>query len=88
MHFVEDVFSLGYKDEPDYSKLKFRLVKVLLDNEWVPNHEFDWNRDRNIETSLNKLENASQISDESRMELLVRVDELEQSQDEGVSAVI
>jgi serine/threonine protein kinase len=31
--FVEQIFALGFKDEPDYAKLKFCLVKVLLEND-------------------------------------------------------
>jgi hypothetical protein len=34
--FVEDVYSLKYDEEPDYSKLRFMLLKALLERDQVP----------------------------------------------------
>lgn len=41
--FIEEVFNLGFEDTPDYDKLRFYLVKGVLDLNETPNKEFDWN---------------------------------------------
>jgi hypothetical protein len=42
--FTEEVFKYGFSETPDYSKLKFLLSKVLLDQDITPNLFFDWSR--------------------------------------------
>lgn len=41
--FIEDVFQLGFNDTPDYDKLRFLLVKGILNLNETPSKEFDWN---------------------------------------------
>ena len=41
--FISEVFSLGFEDTPDYDKLRFMLLKILLEINSVPNKKFDWN---------------------------------------------
>ena len=41
--FVSEIFKLQFKETPDYQKLKFLLVKQLLDLNDTPNGVFDWN---------------------------------------------
>lgn len=40
--FMEGIFALEFEDKPDYSKLRFLLVKILLDKDDVPTKIFDW----------------------------------------------
>lgn len=42
--FTKEAFKIGFKEEPDYPKLKFLLKKVLLDRDEVPDMIFDWSR--------------------------------------------
>tara|TARA_B110000305_G_C19177024_1_gene510127 strand:+ start:104 stop:379 length:276 start_codon:yes stop_codon:yes gene_type:complete len=41
--FVTEIFKLQFADTPDYQKLKFMLVKSLLELNDTPNGVFDWN---------------------------------------------
>ena len=41
--FLTEIFKLQFKETPDYQKLKFLLVKELLDLGDTPNGLFDWN---------------------------------------------
>ena len=41
--FVTEIFKLQFADTPDYQKLKFMLVKSLLELNDTPNEIFDWN---------------------------------------------
>lgn len=41
--FVKEVFSLDFEDKPNYEKLRFHLVKTLLDINETPSTEYDWN---------------------------------------------
>jgi len=40
--FAEEIMSYGFDDKPTYEKLKFLIVKSLLDKEICPNLLFDW----------------------------------------------
>jgi hypothetical protein len=42
--FVKEVFSYRYKTEPNYEKLKFHLIGVLLKYEITPDLRFDWSK--------------------------------------------
>lgn len=35
-------YSLKFEEEPEYSKLKFMLQKLQLDNDYLPDLRFDW----------------------------------------------
>ena len=39
---MEAVYKLKFEEEPNYKKLRFLLLKVLLDRNEVPTKEFDW----------------------------------------------
>jgi hypothetical protein len=41
--FIEEVFGLNFEETPDYDKLRFYLVKGMLDLNETPNKEYDWN---------------------------------------------
>lgn len=40
----EHIFSIKFEAEPDYSKIKFMFLQILLDRDLVPTKEFDWNQ--------------------------------------------
>lgn len=44
LEFAEEIYSYGFKDKPDYSKLRFLLTKEILKLNEVPDDVFDWNR--------------------------------------------
>ena len=41
--FAQEIYSLEFKEKPDYAKLRFLLTKVLLDQDLAPSNKFDWN---------------------------------------------
>ena len=41
--FVDNIFNLKFEEKPDYDKLRFYLLKGLLDIDCVPNQSYDWN---------------------------------------------
>ena len=40
--FFRIVFNLKFEEKPDYDKLKFMLIKTLLDSNQTPDKKFDW----------------------------------------------
>jgi hypothetical protein len=40
--YAVEVFKLSFTDEPPYQKLKFILIRALLDLSIEPSIEFDW----------------------------------------------
>ena len=40
----EYIFSIQFDAEPNYSKIKFMFMQILLDRDMVPTKEFDWNQ--------------------------------------------
>ena len=40
--FLNIVFNLKFDEKPDYDKLKFMLIKVLLDSNETPDKKYDW----------------------------------------------
>ena len=46
--FIEDIFKIRFDQEPNYDKLKFHLIKILLDLNETPNKIYDWNKDQKI----------------------------------------
>ena len=44
LQFATEVFSYEFSEEPNYTKLKFLLSKVLLDHSVIPNTNMDWSR--------------------------------------------
>ena len=45
--FAKEIFNIGFKEKPNYKKLRFLLEKNLLDQNMVPNKQYDWNKDLN-----------------------------------------
>ena len=41
--FIKECFSYRFADAPNYEKLRFFLMKVLLDNDEMADNQFDWN---------------------------------------------
>ena len=41
--FAEYVYSLDFAEEPNYNKMKFLILKNILDHNLVPNFKYDWN---------------------------------------------
>ena len=35
-------YKLGYTETPNYDKIKFILIKILLDRNFKPDNKFDW----------------------------------------------
>jgi hypothetical protein len=58
---IEEIFKLGFSDKPDYEKIKFYLLKCLLDINELPNKVFDWNK-RYVKEE--EQENPNQMNDE------------------------
>lgn len=42
--FVENIFNLEYEEMPNYDKLRFMLLKIMLEMNMNPNNEYDWNK--------------------------------------------
>ena len=42
--FVKEIFSYGFKDQPNYSKLKHYLISVILNHNVAPDSKFDWSK--------------------------------------------
>ena len=40
----EYIFSIKFDAEPDYDKIKFMYMQILLDRDMVPSKEFDWSK--------------------------------------------
>lgn len=40
--FMEEAYSIGYDEEPQYGKIIFMLEKVLLDMNCIPDRYFSW----------------------------------------------
>ena len=43
--FMKECFSYRFVDTPNYDKLRFLLMKVLLDNDLQADNQMDWNID-------------------------------------------
>jgi len=43
--FFDDIFALEFESQPNYDKLRFTLVKGLLNLNETPNKVYDWNAD-------------------------------------------
>ena len=41
--FIENIFNLEFDEAPDYDKLRFLLLKGILDLNETPSKEYDWN---------------------------------------------
>lgn len=41
---MNDIFNIGFDERPDYQKIKFHLLKCILDINESPNKQFDWNK--------------------------------------------
>ena len=59
MPFATYIFSLEFKEKPNYNKLRFLLEKNLMERNMVPSNDFDWLNSKKNE------ENDKFISDES-----------------------
>ena len=42
--FVTEIFELSFYDKPDYSRLKFMLVRAMLNENIAPSMVFDWSK--------------------------------------------
>ena len=42
LDFMNEIFSYGFSDAPNYTKLKKLLMKGLIDNGEVMNNIYDW----------------------------------------------
>jgi hypothetical protein len=40
--FIEEIMSYTFDETPNYNKLKFLLTKSLIDQELMPNQDYDW----------------------------------------------
>ena len=47
--FMEEVFSYRFAQTPNYEKLRFMLMKVLLDNNEMVDNKLDWNQGYAVE---------------------------------------
>jgi len=43
--FVTDIFKLDFAETPNYDKLRFTLIKGLLNLNETPNKVYDWNEE-------------------------------------------
>jgi hypothetical protein len=42
--FVEEIYNLRFDEEPNYNKLSFLLVKILMNSNQVPDDQYEWNQ--------------------------------------------
>ena len=40
--FSEAIYNLSFEEKPDYGLLRFFLIKNLMQQDLVPNNDFDW----------------------------------------------
>ena len=40
---MKEIFALDFEEKPDYKKLRFLLVKALMERDLTPDHQYDWN---------------------------------------------
>ena len=59
--FIDEIFKLRFDEKPNYDKLKFNLVKILLDLNQTPNKVYDWN-----EKYMKNKNRDSQSNEESK----------------------
>jgi hypothetical protein len=72
--FIQEIFDLKFEETPDYDKLRFYLVKGILDLNETPNKDFDWNHA--FAHGTNELEECPEnISSESLKGDDLKVDE-------------
>ena len=65
--FVEQILCLEFDETPKYGKLRFTLEKMLLDKNVVPNKQFDWCRDSDLQgVVVRMMSNGSYNSDRMR----------------------
>ena len=53
--FIENVFKLEFEDTPEYDKLRFLLVKGVLDLDSTPSKLFDWNQENQVSEGFNNV---------------------------------
>ena len=41
--FANEVYGIGFKEKPNYGKLRFLLTKEMLNVDLMPSLKFDWN---------------------------------------------
>lgn len=73
--FAEEIFSIEFKEKPNYSKLRFLLERNLLESNEVPNKVYDWNENVQRIKKCNQV--SRQISDESYTITSGNLDELQ-----------
>lgn len=42
--FVQEIYSLRFDEEPNYSKLNFLLAKILMNLNLAPDDQYEWNQ--------------------------------------------
>jgi hypothetical protein len=42
--FASEVFKYTFEEQPDYSRLKFMLIQILLEQDITPNDKMDWSK--------------------------------------------
>lgn len=45
---MKEIFAYRFNEDPNYEKLRFILLQVLLDNEEMADNKFDWNANHAI----------------------------------------
>lgn len=45
--FADEVFSIDFKERPNYGKLRFLLERNLLNLNIIPDKNYDWNTSEN-----------------------------------------
>jgi hypothetical protein len=53
--FIQEIYSLRFDEEPNYSKLNFLLVKVLMNHNLVPDNQYEWNNQQPCNKNLSGL---------------------------------
>lgn len=79
--FIDEIFNLSFNETPDYDKLKFSLVKGILDLNETPSKEFDWNQ--NFAHDTNEIDFNLNISKESNEENELMVGEEDACREEA-----
>ena len=66
MPFAKYAYNLEFQECPDYNKIRFFFIKILLDQDQVPSDDFEWNKAEVLQRKVEALEEKGHISKEMR----------------------
>ena len=64
---LEYAYEIGFKDRPDYTKLKFMLKKMVLDLNLIPTEVFNWRKNAKNVNQVPRIDNVHLKEDEENV---------------------